>query len=119
MEIGERYCEVSIKMVSYLNAFAKKYMSLKQEGTQMANFFKKIDMLQSSPKSDRHDYLFNLDKFHTIHRNNNQVIAKWDDNSSIVIAVCKTPAGAEYIMDCIEAEIEINYHQLNLREREQ
>ena len=26
-------------------------MSLKQEGTQMANFFKKIDMLQSSPKS--------------------------------------------------------------------
>ena len=83
----------------------------------MAYYIRKIDMLHSSSKSDRHDYLFNLDKFHTIERHNNEIIAK-DDNSSVVIAVCRTPAGAEYVMDCIEREKGINPHQLTLIERE-
>lgn len=94
-------------------------MSLKQEGIQMAYYFRKINMLKTSEKSERQDYLFNLDKFHTIFRDDNEIIAEGDVNSRVVIAVCQTSSGAKYVLDCIEREKDINYHHLNLREREQ
>lgn len=85
----------------------------------MANYFRKIDMEQSLPAPGRDDYIFNLDKFHTIHRNKNQIIATGENNLKVVIAVCRTPAGAEYVLDCIEKGSEISIKHLNIREREQ
>lgn len=83
----------------------------------MAYFFRQIDRSQSSAKSNGQDAIFNLDKFHTIYRKNNEIIAL-GDNNPVVIAVCKTSAGAEYVLDCIQGQIEISVKQLNIRERE-
>ena len=85
----------------------------------MANYFRKINTKQSLTDADSEDIIYNLDKFHTIYRNKNQIFAIGDDNKQIVIAVCRTSAGARYIMECIEKEAEINFKHLNIREREQ
>lgn len=85
----------------------------------MANYFRKIDMEQTLLNYNSDTYIFNLDKFHTIHRNKNKIIATGDNNLNVVIAVCRTTAGAEYILDCIENGSEISIKHLNIREREQ
>ncbi len=86
----------------------------------MSYFFRYIDTFvpfeKKTEKSLRKDVIYNLDEFHTINRVGNRITASRSNNTSVIIAICKTEVGAAYIMDCIYDKIPVNLHDLNKKE---
>ena len=83
----------------------------------MAYFFPRIDTYSSSPKSEKRQAIFNLDEFHTITRQGNRITAFSTAGKSVIIAICKSDVGAEYLMDCILHGEQVDRDKLNLLER--
>lgn len=83
----------------------------------MAYFFRQINTTATSKKSEKYDIIYNLDEFHTIRRMDNKIYGFRGSEGSKILAVCKSSAGAEYIMQCIMRKSEVDLYELSHRER--
>ena len=78
----------------------------------MAYFFRRIDMLSPSAKSERREVIYNLDEFHTITRLGSRITASRSGEKSVLIANCRSDESAKYIMECILARKRVDTNEL-------
>ena len=84
----------------------------------MAYFFQYIDTRPTSKKYENSEIIYNLDEFHTIRRNKNIISGyRQGKDASISLAICKSQAGAKYIMQCIMDRVGVDLFELSHQER--
>ena len=79
----------------------------------MAYFFRQINTLASSAKSERREVIYNLDEFHIISRLGRKITASRVGEKPVLIASCRSDEGAEYVMQCILAGQQVDSNELS------